>query len=333
MGRTSERDRRSAVWEVCDRLAEQHIKPTRQIVAAHYPHGSAGDVQRDINDWYAQVFTRHTHIKRIPGIPDEVVKFWQDAWEQSFVRASSAFDLERQDFDQERKGFEGAMATKTQELAQALRDSEQYAAALEAERAVVEQMRRELADVTSARAEEARRADRAEAQLSERTVERDAIREKLSDAERRHEQELVSLREDHRIHLHEMREDHDRSVSSLLRSQEELVGALKAQIEHLQIAHAEGMTRFDEQFKRLQVDSLLQLDKARTELREERDAQAQGLIDRERKIAALEAQTRALTDQLAAERERAQALQAVSQEQIARLTEAIRQSPPSAAAS
>lgn len=304
-------DRRSAIWQVCDELAAENIKPTRQTVSARYPRGSAGDVQKDINDWYAQLFQRHTTVKQIPGIPDEVVASWQDAWEQSVERASKEFDGERESFGRDMRVLEERLRETDEALSVSEAANEQLEDRLQQLEDRLQQLDAELATGKQALLDRTHEVELLRTEKAALNKERELALSQLSQVEARQTAELASLSERHKEEIRQLEQAHHQNLTALTHGHDTLVVTLKSQITDLTATRNADVSRMDEQYRLLQTDSLAHLDRVRQELREaesQRREESQKHVAYERKIAELEASVQMLKDRLA-ERESEQAQQ------------------------
>lgn len=232
------KSRREAVWEVCDQLSAQGIKPSLRSVKMHYPRGSDTDVQKDVNGWFEHVFAQHARRRVIPSLPEAVVKAMEAFWETASLEADNQFAKEHQAHEEMRavlqEKLDGAMA----ELAQA------KAAAAKSDQDNVD-LRLELSHRSSL-------LDDAERENTELRKDQEALRSRLQQRDTEHKAELLRMRETHERNLKCQREDFELQVK--------LVREAAAQQSE---EHQRAMARADEHYRDLERRSLTELDSLR----------------------------------------------------------------------
>lgn len=234
--------RREAVWEVCDQLSAQGVKPSLRSVKMHYPRGSDTDVQKDVNAWYEHVFTLHSRRRVIPTLPDSVVKAMEVLWETASVEAESQFVKERNGLQSIRDELKMQLDSTLSDLSHA----QSAAARFEQENA---DLRMELAN-RSTLLEESNKL------LA--TLQLDM--ENLRSYSQKREQDLVEearrQKEAHELHFKVQRDDFELQVN-LVRE------ASVRQSEEYQRA----MSRAESHYRDLESRSLVEVDAVRTQLK------------------------------------------------------------------
>lgn len=244
---TAKKTRREAVWEVCDQLSAQGIKPSLRSVKMHYPRGSDTDVQKDVNGWFENVFAQYARRRVIPALPDSVVQAMEAFWETASVEADRQFVKEREALEKIRV-----------ELKQSLESAQAELAVVTAARTKSDQdnvdLRLELAHRTT--------------QLEEAEKQIDALRLDLDELRRyshRREQDLVEeamrLKDAHERNLKAQREDFELQVK-IVRE------ASASQAEE----HQRAMARADEHYRDLERRSLVDVDAMRTHVKSANEA-------------------------------------------------------------
>jgi chromosome segregation ATPase len=231
--------RREAVWEVCDQLSAQGIKPSLRSVKIHYPRGSDTDVQKDVNGWYEHVFSQHARRRMIPSLPDAVVKAMEAFWETASLEADSQFVKERQAHEDMRSALQGKLDGALAELAQA------KAAAAKSDQDNVD-LRLELSHRSTLLAD-------AERENTELRRDQEALRNQLQQRDTDHKAEVSHMRDTHERNLKAQREDFELQVK--------LVREAAAQQSE---EHQRAMTRADEHYRDLERRSLVEVDALRT---------------------------------------------------------------------
>ena len=93
-------ERQNLSWTACDTLAAQGKKPSIGLVrewtiaATGAKKGSDGDVQKDINDWYADLL-KLKRDKGVAGLPDAVATLTRELWRFAVESANDGLAAER----------------------------------------------------------------------------------------------------------------------------------------------------------------------------------------------------------------------------------------------
>ena len=239
--------RREAVWEVCDQLSAQGMKPSLRSVKMHYPRGSDTDVQKDVNAWYEFVFTQYARRRVIPALPDTVVKAMEAFWETASVEADSQFVKERETHEAIRAEMKDKLESALSELGQV------KAAASKSEQDNVD-LRLELSHRTTLLTEaekeiEGLRRDLDELRRHIQKREQDLL-EEMARAKAAHERALTYQREDFEAQVKLVREAATQQAAD----------------------HQRAMTRADEHYRDLERRSLVEVDAMRTQLKTANEA-------------------------------------------------------------
>lgn len=236
------KNRREAVWDVCNQLSAQGMKPSLRSVKMHYPRGSDTDVQKDVNAWYEFVFTQFARRRVIPALPDAVVKAMEAFWETASVEADSQFVKEREAHESIRAEMKDKLESALSELGQI------KAAASKSEQDNVD-LRLELSHrstlLTEAEKEiEGQRRDIEELRRHVQNREQDLLNE-MARANDAHERSLTYQREDFEAQVKLVREA----------------------ASHQTAEHQRAMNRADEHYRDLERRSLVEVDAMRTQLK------------------------------------------------------------------
>jgi chromosome segregation ATPase len=246
------KSRREAVWEVCDQLSAQGIKPSLRSVKMHYPRGSDTDVQKDVNGWFEHVFAQHARRRVIPTLPESVVKAMEAFWETASLEADNQFAKERKAHEDMRSEMREKLDSVLAELAQS------KAAATKSEQDNVD-LRLELSHRSTLLSD-------AEEEIKVLRRDLDELRRHLQKRDMDHQEELSHLRDTHERNLKAQREDFELQVK-LVRE------AAAKQAEE----HDRAMKRADDHYRDLERRSLMEIDSMRT-----RAKSAEELIERQR---------------------------------------------------
>lgn len=93
-------ERQNLSWSACDTLAAQGKKPSIGLVrewtiaTTGAKKGSDGDVQKDINEWYADLL-KLKRDKGVAGLPDGVATLARELWRYATESASDTLATER----------------------------------------------------------------------------------------------------------------------------------------------------------------------------------------------------------------------------------------------
>jgi len=93
-------ERQNLSWTACDTLAAQGKKPSIGLVrewtiaTTGAKKGSDGDVQKDINEWYADLLKLKRH-KGVSGLPDAVATLTRELWRYAVESANDGLAAER----------------------------------------------------------------------------------------------------------------------------------------------------------------------------------------------------------------------------------------------
>lgn len=244
---TAKKTRREAVWEVCDQLSAQGIKPSLRSVKMHYPRGSDTDVQKDVNGWFEHVFAQYARRRVIPALPDSVVQAMEAFWETASVEADRQFVKERE-----------ALEKMRAELKQSLESTQAELAVMTAARTKSDQdnvdLRLELAHRTTL-------LEDAEKQIAALRLDLDELRRYSQRREQDLVEEAMRLKDAHERNLKAQREDFELQVK-LVRE------ASATQAEE----HQRAMTRADEHYRDLERRSLVDVDAMRTHVKSANEA-------------------------------------------------------------
>ncbi|WP_211460517.1 DNA-binding protein [Collimonas silvisoli] len=111
-------DRQNLSWAACDALAAEGKKPSIGLVrewtiaTTGVKRGSDGDVQKDINEWYADLL-KLKRDKSVAGLPDAVAALTRELWRFAVESANDSLAVERTALAEEK-----AEAEKLIDLAQ-----------------------------------------------------------------------------------------------------------------------------------------------------------------------------------------------------------------------
>lgn len=252
---TTKKNRREAVWEVCDQLSSQGVKPSLRNVKMHYPRGSDSDVQKDVNAWYEHVFAQHARRRVIPTLPDSVVQAMEAFWETASMEARAQFDGERESQTVHLAQVQEALEAAQRDLAQM---NERKA---QSERDI-DELRLELSHAASLHGDARQQIDKLSLDLEEaRRYARKREEDLLS--------ELAHIKASNELAVKAQREDFEVQV----RIVREAAAQQSAE-------HQRAMERAEEHYRDLERRSLLEVDASRTKLKNADDA-----IDRFRNLA------------------------------------------------
>lgn len=309
-------NRREQVWRVCDELAAQGVKPTMRLVKNRDIGGSTGDVQADVDDWYANVFAVHGRRVALPGIPPEVISHWQHAWDACYARAKEEFDSERQELqgviDQAKARIEALENQSQKDRDLTAQISNQLAEA----HGELDQLRHQLREAE-------RQADRQEALTNDLRKSLGELEQRHTAAAARHAQELQAERERAltltREQIAEKESECERRIASVVAGHERVEAALTSQINTMTVAQRAEIERADQHYRELERKALREVDEARQALK---SVEADVSAARERRVE-LELQLSALKTELRATKEAgAREVQGLL-EQVARLNEQV----------
>ncbi|PFH12445.1 plasmid replication DNA-binding protein KfrA [Collimonas sp. PA-H2] len=93
-------ERQNLSWTACDTLAAQGKKPSIGLVrewtiaSTGAKKGSDGDVQKDINEWYADLL-KLKRDKGVAGLPDAVATLTRELWRYAVESANDTLAAER----------------------------------------------------------------------------------------------------------------------------------------------------------------------------------------------------------------------------------------------
>lgn len=93
-------ERQNLSWTACDTLAAQGKKPSIGLVrewtiaTTGAKKGSDGDVQKDINEWYADLL-KLKRDKGVAGLPDAVATLTRELWRHAIESANDTLAAER----------------------------------------------------------------------------------------------------------------------------------------------------------------------------------------------------------------------------------------------
>jgi len=93
-------ERQNLSWTACDTLAAQGKKPSIGLVrewtiaTTGAKKGSDGDVQKDINEWYADLL-KLKRDKGVSGLPDAVATLTRELWRYAVESANDGLAAER----------------------------------------------------------------------------------------------------------------------------------------------------------------------------------------------------------------------------------------------
>jgi chromosome segregation ATPase len=93
-------ERQNLSWTACDTLAAQGKKPSIGLVrewtiaTTGAKKGSDGDVQKDINEWYADLL-KLKRDKGVAGLPDAVAALTRELWRYAVESANDTLAAER----------------------------------------------------------------------------------------------------------------------------------------------------------------------------------------------------------------------------------------------
>jgi len=96
--------RTALVFAACNRIAadavangQKSVKPTVRLVRQYgVEGGNQTDIQNDIHDWFLTVFREHVEADTVPGVPDAVVPAFGSFWREALAAADTTLDGERQ---------------------------------------------------------------------------------------------------------------------------------------------------------------------------------------------------------------------------------------------
>lgn len=89
------RDRKTEVWEACNRVCSRGKKPSLSEVRAEGVKGSDGDVHTYIKSWYEDVFAAYLGRASALELPDDVATLFREVYARCKDSAAAQFDLER----------------------------------------------------------------------------------------------------------------------------------------------------------------------------------------------------------------------------------------------
>lgn len=243
---TPKKPRREAVWDVCDQLSAQGVKPSLRNVKMHYPRGSDTDVQKDVNAWYEHVFAQHARRRVVPSLPDAVVQAMEAFWETASTQANAQFSGEREahasntaQLQSELETARGELAQTKERLVQSDQDKEDLRLTLSNSNSRLDEASRQI---------DALRLDLEEARRQAHKNEQDLLDE-IRQMKAAHERNLQTQREDFELQVRLVRE----------------AGAQQS------TEHQRVLERAEEHYRDLERRSLMEVDAARTKLKAAED--------------------------------------------------------------
>lgn len=271
---TVKKTRREAVWEVCDQLSAQGIKPSLRAVKMHYPRGSDTDVQKDVNGWFEHVFAQHARRRAIPSLPDSVVQAMEAFWAVACEDAAAAWAAERAEYDRNMSVARGDLDVAQGKVSQLVAAAELAARELSALRAQVSDYKEGSV--------------RLEKELEHARQELHALTHR---AEIR-EQDLLA-------ELKRSREAHDRALIAQRDDFETQVRLVREAAAQQASDHQREMAKADAHYRDLESRSLLEIDATRQRLKGAEDTAERfrsAVHDRELENAGLKTELRLLRD-------------------------------------
>lgn len=239
---TNKKGRRESVWEVCDQLASQGVKPSLRNVKMHYPRGSDTDVQKDVNAWYEHVFAQHGRRRVIPALPDAVVEAMEAFWETASTQADAQFAGEREAHAASQAQLQGELAALRAALAQTQ------------ERCVTSEQDNEDLRLTLSNAN---------TRLEDATRQIEGLKLDLDEARRgaqKREQDLLD-------EIRYMKAAHERALQTQREDFELQVRLVREAAAQQSSDHQRAIERAEEHYRDLERRSLMEVDGARTKLK------------------------------------------------------------------
>lgn len=243
------------VYQVCDELAAEGVKPTLRLVRARgRVRGSDGDVQGDINAWFDRLLHRHTAANLDDSIPGVLADAFRNFWQMALDEAGKQFDAERD---------------KSAEASRQLQSQLDESVAAAAESAATNlRLGSELAQATQTIATLSAALNKSEGQLSDlasrfdlQTIEIQSQNRAISQLHETHAARISDIIREHESRVREVHTSHDR----VLQQRADDHAARMAEVRE-QMALAEG------RYQALEQRSLREIDSAR-EAAKEKDRQ------------------------------------------------------------
>jgi chromosome segregation ATPase len=153
------------VYEAATALREEGTAPTVQAVRNRIGSGSFSTINRHLSEWREE--NAGQAVADIPDIPDTVQEAFRRIWVRASQSAQEGFDAQREALEAMRQEMErerASMAEEIERLEQALEESGEKAAQLEADlRAAQEDGQEKAGQITALSVENARLDERVKA--------------------------------------------------------------------------------------------------------------------------------------------------------------------------
>jgi len=81
--------------EIADRLLQQGVRPTQQLVRNELGTGSVSTIHKALNDWWSGLGARIGQAERLPELPEAVASAMQGVWELAVATAERLTDERR----------------------------------------------------------------------------------------------------------------------------------------------------------------------------------------------------------------------------------------------
>lgn len=196
------KDRRTAVWMVCDHLATvDKVKPTVREVRRYYTYGSMTDVQNDINAWWDTLFGFYRDRNTRPGLPVSIVESMEVLWTLALEESGKIVEAARLEAQQQIAAAMEEMVASRAAAEAAREQTRETAAKLDLANQNAEHLQTQITDLEGRLTQEAAQRAAAEGQII-------TLREEIArkDAEHRaaveaHGAQLKAEQEAHAIQL------------------------------------------------------------------------------------------------------------------------------------
>lgn len=196
------KDRRTAVWTVCDHLATvDNVKPTVREVRRYYSYGSTTDVQNDINAWWDVMLAFYRDRYTRPGLPASVVEGMEAIWTLALEEAGKTTEAAKLEAQQQIAAAMEEMTASRAAAEAAREETRGTAVKLDLANQNVEHLQAQVTDLEGRLAQETAQRGAAESQIA-------MLREEIArkDAEFRaaveaHGAQLKAEQEAHAIQL------------------------------------------------------------------------------------------------------------------------------------